>query len=62
MRPDIAQPMWVSISTIFSMEEDSRRIEVTRFSTPRTTPSDVQTPIAVEPSWVGETWVKGFVL
>jgi hypothetical protein len=32
------------------MEEDSRRMEVTRFSTPRTTPSEVHTPMAVDPS------------
>jgi hypothetical protein len=47
----MAHPMWESISTIFSMEEDSRRMDVTRFSTPRTTPSEVQTPMAVDPSW-----------
>lgn len=46
----MAQPMWRSISTIFSTEEVSRRVEVTRFSTPRMTPSEVATPMAVEPS------------
>ena len=59
VRPDMAQPIWESISTIFSIEEDSRRIEVTRFSTPRTTPSDVQTPMAVEPSYVIVSFEKG---
>jgi hypothetical protein len=42
-RPDMAQPMWASISTIFSIEEDTRRGEVTRFSTPRRMPWDVAT-------------------
>ena len=56
----MAQPMCESISTIFSMEEDSSRIEVTRFSTPSTTPSEVQTPIAVEPSYY-ELGLRGTV-
>jgi hypothetical protein len=42
-KPDMAHPMWLSISTIFSTEEVSRRVEVTRFSTPRMTPSPVAT-------------------
>ena len=37
----MAQPMCESISTIFSTEEVSRRVEVTRFSTPRRTPWEV---------------------
>jgi hypothetical protein len=39
----MAQPMWESISTIFSMEEETRRGEVTRFSTPRRMPWEVAT-------------------
>ena len=39
----MAQPMWRSISTIFSTDEVSRRVDVTRFSTPRITPSPVAT-------------------
>jgi hypothetical protein len=35
--------MCLSISTIFSTEDVSRREEVTRFSTPRITPSAVET-------------------
>jgi len=58
--PDMAQPRWWSISTIFSTEEDSRSGEVTRFSTPITTPWPVATPIAVDPSLIASreysTW------
>lgn len=58
----MAQPMWRSISTIFSTEEVSSRVEVTRFSTPRMTPSDVATPIAVLPSLMASreysTWKR----
>lgn len=58
----MAQPMWRSISTIFSTEEVSRREEVTRFSTPRTTPSEVAIPMAVEPSLIASreysTWKR----
>lgn len=50
VRPDIAQPRWVSISIIFSIEDDSRRGDWTRFSTARTTPSGVRMPTVVEPS------------
>jgi hypothetical protein len=39
----MAQPMCRSISTIFSTEDVSRRVDVTRFSTPRITPSEVET-------------------
>ena len=50
-RPDMAQPMWESISTIFSTEDVSRRVDVTRFSTPRRTPWEVaictNVPLAV---------------
>ena len=58
----MAQPTWRSISTIFSTEEVSSRVEVTRFSTPRTTPSEVATPMAVEPSLMASreysTWKR----
>lgn len=58
----MAQPMWRSISTIFSTEEVSRRVDVTRFSTPRMTPSEVATPMAVEPSLMASreysTWKR----
>src|ERR1700753_2339956 len=39
-RPDMAHPICRSISTIFSTDEVSSRDEVTRFSTPKITPSD----------------------
>ena len=58
----MAHPMWRSISTIFSTDEVSRRVEVTRFSTPRITPSEVATPIAVDPSLIASreysTWKR----
>ena len=58
----MAQPMWRSTSMIFSMDEVSRRVEVTRFSTPRMTPSEVETPMAVEPSLMASreysTWKR----
>lgn len=58
----MAQPMCLSISTIFSTEEVSRREEVMRFSTPRMTPSEVEMPIAVEPSLMASreysTWKR----
>lgn len=58
----MAHPMCRSISTIFSTEEVSRRVEVTRFSTPRTTPPPVATPMAVEPSLIASreysTWKR----
>lgn len=50
VRPDMAHPMWLSSSMIFSIDEGSRRGEVTRFSTARMTPSEVWIPIAVDPS------------
>lgn len=58
----MAQPMWRSISTIFSTDDVSRRVDVTRFSTPRMTPSEVATPMAVEPSLMASreysTWKR----
>lgn len=58
----MAQPMWRSTSTIFSTDEVSRRVEVTRFSTPRMMPSEVETPMAVEPSLMASreysTWKR----
>ncbi len=58
----MAHPMCRSISTIFSTDDVSRSVDVTRFSTPSTTPSDVATPIAVEPSLIASreysTWNK----
>ncbi len=58
----MAQPMWRSISTIFSTEEVSRREEVIRFSTPRMTPWEVATPMAVLPSLMASreysTWKR----
>jgi hypothetical protein len=50
VRPETAAATWQSISEIFSMLAGSRSGEVTRFSTARTTPSAVLTPMAVEPS------------
>ncbi len=47
-------PMWVSISRIFSMLLGSMRLEVTLFSTANTTPSGVDIPTAVDPSWKKE--------
>ena len=46
---------------IFSIDEDTRRGDWTRFSTARTTPSFVQTPTVVDPSYKpdlanGEHW------
>ena len=46
-------PMWLSISSIFSMLLASMRVDVTLFSTARTTPFAVLIPTAVEPSWKG---------
>lgn len=51
VRPDMAQPIWASSSKIFSIELGSSSDEVTRFSTPRISPSDVLMPTAVEPSY-----------
>jgi len=54
--------MCLSISTIFSTEEVSRRVEVTRFSTPSITPPLVAMPMAVEPSLMASreysTWKR----
>lgn len=58
----MAHPMWRSISTIFSTDDVSSSVEVTRFSTPRTTPPPVATPIAVDPSLIASreysTWKR----
>ena len=52
-------PMWVSISTIFSMLLGSIRGEVILFSTARHTPSVVWIPMAVEPNWKSSgVWVS----
>lgn len=50
VRPDIAQQTWLSISMIFSIDEDSSKTLCVRFSTPKMTPSEVDTPTVVEPS------------
>lgn len=50
VRPLMAQPMWRSISMIFSMDELSSSGDCTRFSTPRTVPWGVVMPTVVEPS------------
>jgi hypothetical protein len=42
-RPDRAQPMWEEMGTSFSMEEERRRGDVERFSTPRRMPDEVAT-------------------
>ena len=58
----MAAPMCRSISTIFSTDEVSRREEVMRFSTPRMTPAEVLTPMAVLPSLMASreysTWKR----
>ena len=58
----MAAPMWRSISTIFSTDDVSRREEVMRFSTPRMTPAEVETPMAVLPSLMASreysTWKR----
>jgi hypothetical protein len=46
----MAQPTCESISMIFSMDEDSRSGDGTRFSTARTVPCGVVMPTVVEPS------------
>ena len=52
--------MWVSISTIFSMEVGSMSGLEILFSTARMTPSEVWMPMAVEPSLIASmaysTW------
>lgn len=50
VRPLIVQPMWLSISMIFSMLAGSRSTDVTRFSAAKIVPSDVWIPTAVDPS------------
>lgn len=54
--------MCLSISTIFSTDDVSRREEVMRFSTPRMTPAEVEMPIAVLPSLMASseysTWKR----
>lgn len=50
--PLTAQPKCSSISIIFSIELASNKVEETRFSTAKTTPSEVWTPMAVVPSYV----------
>lgn len=50
----MAHPTWLSISMIFSIEDDSSKGEGTRFSTARTVPCGVVIPTVVEPScWFG---------
>merc|ERR1719318_1353428 len=60
VRPENAQAMWLSISTIFSMLVGSMRGLVILFSTARMTPSDVWMPMAVLPSLIASmaysTW------
>lgn len=50
VKPLMAQPMWRSISMIFSTESDSSKGDWVRFSTARTTPCEVWMPTVVEPS------------
>ena len=45
--------MCLSISTIFSTELVSSSVEVTRFSTPRMTPSEVATCLGIRDGWAG---------
>lgn len=52
VRPDMAHPIWASISKIFSIELGSSKDEVTLFSTPRINPSAVLIPTAVEPNYI----------
>lgn len=69
--PLTAQPKCSSISIIFSIELASNKVEDTRFSTAKTTPSEVWTPIAVVPSYthplisllfLGISLLRGFTL
>ena len=53
--PLVAQPKWSSISMIFSTLDGTSKVDVSRFSTARTTPSLVLIPIAVVPSCVART-------
>lgn len=55
----MAQPMCESISMIFSTESDSSKGDWVRFSTARTTPSEVWIPTVVEPSCVLRAWGNG---
>jgi hypothetical protein len=58
----MAHPICLSISTIFSILDETRRGDVTRFSTPRRMPWLVATPMAVEPSLMASreysTWKR----
>lgn len=54
----MAHAMWRSISMIFSTESDSSKGDWVRFSTARTTPSDVWMPTVVEPSCVRRAGVN----
>mmetsp|Transcript_17044 Transcript_17044/g.50876 ORF Transcript_17044/g.50876 Transcript_17044/m.50876 type:complete len:276 (-) Transcript_17044:174-1001(-) len=60
VRPLMAQPMCSSISATFSLLFGTSKGDVMRFSTASTTPSDVFTPMAVEPSLIASiaysTW------
>jgi len=47
----MAHPMCLSISTIFSTELASSRVDVTLFSTPRMTPSEVATYMGSSACW-----------
>merc|ERR1719397_459598 len=62
VRPEKAQAMGESISTIFSIEVGSINGEVILFSTARITPSDVWIPMAVEPNLIASmaysTWKR----
>merc|ERR1719264_1123102 len=62
VRPEKASAQCRSTSTIFSMVVGSIREEVMRFSTASTTPSEVTTPMAVEPSLIASiaysTWKR----
>jgi radical SAM superfamily enzyme YgiQ (UPF0313 family) len=50
VNPLIAHPTCPSISMIFSIESESMRSDWVRFSTARTTPSEVWIPTVVDPS------------
>lgn len=50
IKPLQAQPMCLSISTIFSVVVGSMSVDEIRFSTASTTPSPVWIPMAVDPS------------
>lgn len=56
----MAAPTWLSISMIFSTDEGSSKVDVSRFSIANTTPSLDRIPTAVEPSFTASiaysTW------